>query len=55
MLRAEANGRDGGGGAPPGEHLSEILVFCQVLWDLNAYFWRILRDNDAQQRGFISV
>ena len=53
--RIEANGGVEGGAHPPGDHFSEIMFSRQVLRDLNANFWRILRRNDALKHRFISV
>ena len=54
VARTEANGGLGGG-APPGDHLSEILFSRRTFWDLNVYIWRILRKKGAQKYGFISA
>ena len=53
--RAEANEGQGTEPPPQGDHFSKNLFPCQPLLDLNIYFWRILKRNDAKKHGFINV
>ena len=57
MIRAEANAVGGCGRSalPPGDHLSEVLLSCRTICDLNVYFWKIFRRDNAQKHEFLCV
>ena len=43
------------GRAPSRRSFVGNFISCQILWDMNAYFWRILRRNDAQSMDLLSL